>query len=97
MYQEWLEYELLNNWNSYSGPVLRANPAEGAATAVHLSTREVYAPKETKLSQVLTSWYQMAIKVLSETGVLTWRLPKAAQQAEKAQQLVVQVSGSSPG
>lgn len=42
-------------------------------TAVHFSTRHLYAPKETKLSPVLTSWHQMATKVLPGRGILTWR------------------------
>lgn len=100
MYQEWLERKLLNNWNSHSGPVLRGNPAEGAATAVDSCALQHKAGLCSQRNQVVPGPHQLIPNGHQggswERGFDMKRLPKAARQAQRAEQ-VVHVSGSSPG
>lgn len=100
MYQEWVECEVLNNQNSHGGPVLRANQADGTATAVDSCALQHKAGLYSQENQAVPGPQQL---IANDCQGSSWercfdvkRLPKAARQAEKAQQ-VVQVSGSSPG
>lgn len=100
MYQEWLECKVLNNRNSHGGPVLRANPAEGTATAVDSCALQHKAVLCSRGNRVVPGPHQL---ISNGRQGASWerrfdvkRLPKAAQEAEKAQR-VAQVSGSSPG
>lgn len=96
MYQEWLEREVLNNQNSHGGPVLRAIPAEGTATAVDSCALQHKAHLCSHGNKIVPGPHQL---IANGCQGASWercldmkRLPKAAQQAEKAQQ-VIQVSG----
>lgn len=100
MYQEWLECKVLNNRNSHGDPVLRANPAEGTATAVDSCALQHKAGLCCQGNQVVPGPHLL---IPNGRQGASWerrfgvkRLPKAAQQAEKAQR-VAQISGSSPG